>query len=173
MSRHIKSILAVLVLLSATTFTSQAENLVQLGVGAHYWTTLDDYDTEDFSSDGIAWYLSTRWFPETLVSLDLEIERFPDTYLGGGKDVYAPAAYAVLGNTIYAAAGIGGYFSDGDLSDKYFYAFRAGLNLEVLPRLYLDINANYRINDLDDFSEENTNIDTDTITLGAAVRVQL
>ncbi len=67
--------------------------------------------------------------------------------------------------------GIGGYYSDGKFKEDPFFAFRAGLDLEVLPVLSVDINVNYRFEKWDDLSAEGKEIDTDTITLGAAARL--
>ena len=50
------------------------------------------------------------------------------------------------------------------------FALRAGLDIEVLPNLRLDINANYRFLDWDNVKELDKKINTDTITFGAAVR---
>ena len=69
---------------------------------------------------------------------------------------------------LFAAAGIGGYYSDSNWGDKPFYAFRAGVNFEVLPRLYLDINADYRFEDWSGLKA--SDINSDTITVGAAAR---
>ena len=54
-----------------------------------------------------------------------------------------------------------------------FFALRAGLNLELLPRIFVDISANYRFNDTAELKDEDTDIDTDTIFLGAALRFAL
>ena len=52
-----------------------------------------------------------------------------------------------------------------------FYAFRAGPDIPLLPILHLDINANYRFENWGDLSTDGKSVDTDTITLGAAVRL--
>jgi hypothetical protein len=63
--------------------------------------------------------------------------------------------------------------SDGDFADDPFYALRAGLNLELLPSVFVDISANYRFNDSAQFEGDDTDIDTDTVFLGAALRFAL
>ena len=60
------------------------------------------------------------------------------------------------------------YYSDGAWGGGPFYAFRVGADLEVLPHIHLDINANYRF---EDWGKLNTSdVSSDTITLGAAAR---
>ena len=160
------------ILLFAGVIPAHAGAIAQLGVGVHYWTMLDDIDIDEIDSDGLAWYLSARMIPDSIVSFDLELERFPDSYAAAGEDVYAPAAYLVVGNSLYAALGIGGYYTDGEFSRDPFYALRAGVTLELLPKLFLDINANYRFNNWDDIKTVDEDIGSDTITLGAAARVE-
>ena len=150
---------------------AQADNSPhRLGIGAHYWTTVDNIDDDNFDEDGIAWLASYQFWP-SLIGLELAVEWLDKGFGGSDDDVFLPQAYLLVGGWIYAAAGIGGYYSDGDLADDPFYALRAGLNLNILPSIYLDINANYRFENWDDLRDDDTDIDEDTITLGAAVRL--
>ena len=43
----------------------------------------------------------------------------------------------------------------------------------MLPSLYADLSVNYRFNDEADLEDDDRNIDTDTLFLGAAVRFSL
>lgn len=150
------------------TVAARADDNSRIGVGAHYWVTLDDLDFNGMDDDGLSWVTSYQHWP-SLFGLELDVEWFEKGFAGSGDDVYQPQAYLLVGKGIYAAAGIGGYYSDDEWGDKPFYAFRAGLNFEVLPSVYLDINANYRF---EDWSNLNTSdIDSDTITLGAVARI--
>ncbi|HEY8241618.1 MAG TPA: hypothetical protein VIH35_09235, partial [Kiritimatiellia bacterium] len=66
-----------------------------------------------------------------------------------------------------------GYF-DGDFADEPNYYLRAGLDLEALPGLFLDISARYIVQDIEEVDEEvDHNIDFDTITLGANLRFEI
>ena len=85
--------------------------------------------------------------------------------------MYQPQAYLILGKIIYAAAGIGGYYTNNKLDDNPFYAFRVGLDIPLLPILHLDINANYRFENWDNLDTAGTRVNTDTVTLGAAARL--
>ena len=72
----------------------------------------------------------------------------------------------MIGGTLYAGAGIGIYYSDGNWADEPFYMLRAGLDFPILPFLYLDINANYRAGAFDELDEA----ESDAITLGVSAR---
>jgi opacity protein-like surface antigen len=139
----------------------------RLGVGANYWKTIDEIDVADVEEDGFSWLASYQYAPVGLFKFEVDLEYFPD--LGGGTEtVWAPEAFVIVGGTIYAGAGVGIYYSDGDWADEPFYMLRAGFDMPILPFLFLDVNANYRFNDWDTFSTHD--LDTDTIRLGAAVR---
>ena len=141
---------------------------LRLGAGAHYWTTVKNIDVDNIDKHGFSWVGTLQYWP-SLVGLEADVEWLQKGYAGSPKDLYAPQAYLLLGKTLYAAVGIGGYYSDGTWNNKPFYAFRIGADLEVLPRLHLDINVNYRF---EDWSKLNTSdVKSDTITLGAAARL--
>ncbi|MBI2440433.1 MAG: outer membrane beta-barrel protein [Lentisphaerae bacterium] len=155
----------------AATGPAQAEQSPhQFGLGAHYWTAVKSIDANNVDKNGFSYLLSYRYHYDWL-GLEADVEWFQKGFGGAAKNVYQPQAYLILGKIIYAAAGIGGYYSDGELSDKPFYAFRAGLDLPLLGILHLDINANYRFEDWDDLSTEGKGISADTVTVGAAARL--
>ena len=63
--------------------------------------------------------------------------------------------------------------ADGSFAEDPFYALKAGVNFELLPSFFLDISANYRFNDAVEIRGEETDIDTDSVFLGAAIRFGL
>ena len=142
----------------------------RIGGGIHYWKTIDQLKKEHKSidDDGIAWVVSYQRVI-SMLKLEADLEIFPNGYGGSEDTAFSPQAFIGLGSAIYAAIGIGTvYASDLDktFSDPLFIG-RAGLDLEIIPALHLDINANYyfaKWEDWDDF-------DTDTITLGGQVRL--
>jgi hypothetical protein len=148
-----------------------AERAHRIGGGAHYWKTLDNLD-EDFDEDGISWVASYQYRAD-LIGVGIDVGWKEKGFGGSTADVFEPQAYLILGAGLYAAAGIGGYYSDGDFADDPFYFFRAGFDIELLPSLRLDIHAVYRFETWDNLSESGTDIDSDTVTLGAAVRFAL
>ena len=153
-----------------TQHTGWAASGHRLGVGAHYWRAVKDIDVSEVKKDGFSW-LGTYQYKPGWLGLELDVEWFEKGFGGADKDVFQPQAYLVLGKALYGAAGIGGYYSDGKFKEDPFFAFRVGLDLEVLPVLSVDINVNYRFEKWDDLSAEGKDIDTDTITLGAAARL--
>jgi len=140
----------------------------RLGVGANYWVSVKDLDS-DVSRDGFSWLVSYQ-HRVGLFTFEVDGELLPDRF---GETAVAPEAYILIGKAIYAGAGIGIIYTDGSFADEPFFALRAGLDLEFLPGLFLDISANYRFNDKADLHNSATDIDTDTIFLGAAVRIAL
>ena len=142
----------------------------QLGVGAHYWTTLKNLDAQAVDKDGFS-YLLMYQVHYGWIGAEAGVEWFPKGFGGADQAVYQPQAHLILGKVIYVAAGIGGYITDGKLSDQPFYALRAGLDIPLLPILHLDLNCNYRFEDWSDLSSEGKKIASDTLTLGAAARL--
>ncbi len=142
----------------------------QFGLGAHYWTTIKNVDVNNVDKNGFS-YLLTYQYHYDWIGVEADVEWFQKGFGGASQDVYQPQVYLIVGKVIYAAAGIGGYYSDGKFADNPFYAFRAGLDIPILPILHLDVNANYRFENWDDLSTEGKEISTDTVTLGAAVRL--
>jgi len=139
----------------------------RIGGGANYWTSVEDIDDSDVDEDGFSYLVSYQYRPG-LLGLGIDAEMMPDRY---GEDTYAPQAYLILGKGLYAAAGVGILLVDDEWAEDPFYSLRAGIDLELLPSIYLDINANYRFNETTDLEASTTDIDTDTVFLGAAVRL--
>jgi hypothetical protein len=145
----------------------------RIGGGVHYWKTVDDFADEDFDvdEDGLATVVSYQYVPGGLLRLEVDVEYFEKGFGGATDAAYSPQAYLVLGRGWYAALGGGVIYSsdfEDDVSDP-FYAARVGLDMQLLPRLYLDLSANYRF----DAWSELGDADTDTVTLGAVVRFGL
>lgn len=145
----------------------------RLGLGAHYWKTIDQVDFDEIDEDGIAWLGTYQYWLNDWVSIEGDLEFLPDGFGGATDTVTSPQAYFLVGSGLYAGLGIGTYYTDGDFTGDTFYALRAGINLNVLPSIYVDINANYRFEQWDEINNLDEKIDQDTVTLGAAVRVEL
>jgi len=139
-----------------------------LGLGANYWRAVEDVDG-DFDDNGLSYLLSYQYMPGP-IGFDLQVEMLPDLF---GEDAYSAQAYVVAGSALYVAAGVGVLNLNDEWLDDPFYALRAGLNLQLVPGLLLDISGNYRFNEevaLDDAIDA---IDTDTVFIGAALRIEL
>lgn len=143
----------------------------RIGAGIHHWQTVDDLADEgfeDLDSEGTSGIVSYQYMPEGIFSLELDLEYFADGFAGSTERALSPQAYVLIGHGLYAGAGIGVTQSDGETSDL-FYAARLGFDISIIPRLSVDINANYRFDDWSLIDE----VETDTVTLGALLRVRL
>ena len=163
--------LASLLALLLAAGASMAEGTHHIGAGVHYWVAVEDVDPDNIDEDGYAWVFSYQLRPADLSAIQLDLEVLPDDFAGATETVYAPQAYFLLGVSVYGGVGIGTYYSDGEFADDPFYVLRAGLNLELLPRIHLDVSGNYRFTEWGDDVTEN--IDTDTVTLAAIARIAL
>lgn len=164
MKRAIGIVLALVFVCGTALQAGAGKN--RLGGGVQYWRALEDLD-EEFDEDGISWLVSYQYCPADLFRVEADVEIFPDGLLGVGDTAYAPQAFAILGGALYAGVGIGIYYQD-DWADDPFYVLRAGVDLEVLPdALHLDIYVRYQFTEWD-----NIEIDTDTVILGAAARLE-
>lgn len=154
----------------STSPLSAAEH--RIGVGLHYWTALDDFvDDLDVDEDGLSGILSYQYRPGGLLSFELALEYFPDGFGGARDGTVSPQAFVLFGRGLYVGVGLGVSLSSdfgGDVSDP-FYAGRIGFNMPLLPRVVLDINANYRAAAFDELDQ----LDSDAITLGASVRLKI
>lgn len=165
--KRLFSIFSILVFIGLSCQVQAIEH--RFGVGVNYWIALDDIDVSDVDDNGFSYLLSYQYWPG-LLGLELDLEILPDRY---GETTFAPQTFLLIGSTLYGGAGIGIEYRDGDFADEPFFAFKAGLNLELLPGIYADIYGIYRFNDSAELKNEATKIDSDTIFLGAMVRLAL
>ncbi|HYN21771.1 MAG TPA: hypothetical protein VE078_12475 [Thermoanaerobaculia bacterium] len=143
----------------------------RIGAGIHHWQTVDDLADEGFEGiddKGSSGILSYQYMPEGIFSLEVDLEYFADGFGGSTEAAISPQAFLLIGHGLYAGAGVGVTYSDGDSSDP-FYAARVGFDITILPRLSIDVHGNYRFDDWDLIDE----VETDTVTLGAIVRLRL
>ena len=143
----------------------------RLGVGVHYWKTLDNLADDRFGSieeEGRAWVFSYQYVPAGLFRFEVDLEYADDGFGGSTSSSYSPVGYVLLGSGLYGGIGIG-FTSSGGLMDDFsdpFYAARLGFEMKLLPGLGVDINGNYRAGAFDELGDASS----DAITLGASVR---
>ena len=165
-------VLIVLNNMATAETTAKAEDVKhRIGIGARYWFALESIDAHGIDESGLCYFATYQYQPAYFFKIEGTVEVLPDNYGGSSNTVFAPQAYLIVGKGLYAGVGIGGYYSDGDFSNDPFYALCAGLDVEVLPFLFLDLRINYRFDQWGDF--EFDDIDTDTITVGAAALFQI
>ena len=148
----------------------------RLGFGVHYWETVDeiaeDIPDVDIDSDGLTGVLSYQYVAG-FTRFELAAEYFEAGFQGSNDWAVSPQAYVLVGRGFYGGIGAGvtySDFGDGDWSDPYFIG-KIGIDLLLLPKIHLDIHADYRSTEWEEIA--GYDIDTDTITLGAAVRFTL
>ena len=148
-----------------------AKDKHRIGVGVHYWTALESIGDDDVDEDDIAFMVSYQYLITSYLKIEADLEFRDKGYAGSDQYVFSPQAFWLVGKGLYAGAGIGINYSDSEFADEPFYALRVGIDLKILPSIFLDINANYRFEKWD-FDEVEDDINTDTITLGAILRFQ-
>ncbi len=143
----------------------------RIGFGVHHWQTVDDLADQGFTGlddKGTSGIVSYQYMPEGIFSFELNLEYFADGFGGSTKSAYSPQAYLLVGHGFYAGVGVGNVVSDGETSDP-FYAAKVGVDFAIVPRVSVDINANYRFDDWGLID----NAKTDTVTLGALLRLRI
>lgn len=168
-------ILTLIALSAAFALTVRAESSpTSIGGGVHYNHYIDNIDTDDIDEDAFSYTIALRNNASPLLGFELGAELQPEEMTGRDEMTVIPQAYLFLGKVIYGGAGIGIGYYDGDFADDPNYYLRAGLDLEALPGIFLDISARYVIQDIDEVGDEvEDDIDTDTITLGANLRFSI
>ncbi len=144
----------------------------RIGGGLHYWQSVsqldDNFPDFEVQDDGFSEVVSYQYLAGFL-RFEAAAEYFDKGFQGSRDWALSPQVYVLAGRGIYGGLGVGVTYSDfahGSWSDP-FYIAKAGVDFLLLPKLHLDINADYRFlewKDLDDY-------DSDTITFGATVRV--
>ena len=145
----------------------------RLGFGMHYWKSVNDLASDDFDldEDGLIPVFSYQYRPGGFVFFEVDLEYFSDGFGGAVGSAYSPQAFIMVGKGLYGGVGVGVTVAD-DFQDNYsdpFFIGRVGWSMKVLPKISVDLNANYSS---DSFSTLDQ-YDSDSITLGASARFSL
>lgn len=149
----------------------------RIGLGVNYWKTIDDLEeqgidnVDEIDDSGLSQVASYQYWPKGVIGFQIDVERFPDGFGGSTESSWSPQVYLTVGHGFYGGIGIG-ITNSSDFEDDWsdpFYAAKAGFNLGLLPRVSLDIYGNYRF----DAWSELEDADTDTVFLGALLRIEL
>lgn len=157
----------------------EAQGRHRIGAGVHYWKTLDEIadawrDSVTIDEEGLSWVISYQYSSLPLITVEADVLLMPQTYAAAqrGYAVWGPQVMLLVGRSLYAGVGAGILRAGDDWAPNPFFPLRAGVDLEVLPKLSVDLNANYRIEKWNiHYTRED--IDTDTVTLGVVVRASL
>lgn len=170
----VSTVIAITTLVMGVSPTRAEESHYTLGVGLHYWDSLDDVVDSDFEFEdsGYSLLVAWQWAPENLIQFEIDLEFFEDGFAGATGEAISPMVLVLLDlPVLYVGAGVGVTISDdfdSNVSDP-FYLARAGFHIGLLPRLGLDLHLDYRF----DVWEEVDDFDSDTVTLGAILRFRL
>jgi hypothetical protein len=169
--KRVLIVLLVAVIGVATAGVSASSAGVSLGGGIHYLRNLGDIDESgiDLNKNSIG-ILGSVMGKASFLKLEAQAEYIND-YAGTDEAMWIPQAWALLGSTLYAGAGIGIAHFDDDWQDNPFYGLRAGVNLP-LGAVNLDTYATYLFWN-DDAFEDITGEDLDSITFAALLRFNL
>ncbi len=165
------SICGIILYNNCTAVAAWPENRHRLGGGVHYWASIEDIIIAEADDDGLAFMLSYQYQLVKFFTVEADIEVMGKGYAGAPKSVVAPQVYALIGRGLYGGIGVGINYLDGEWADNPFFAFRAGVDLEIFPSFYLDLNANYR-SDKWNFGNLDKDVQLKTITLGAILRFE-
>lgn len=160
-------LVALAILVSVPAFAADH----RIGLGVHHWQTVDDLADEGFEGlddSGTSGIVSYQYMPEGVFSFELDLEYFADGFGGSTESAISPQAYLLIGHGLYAGVGVGNVVSDGESSDP-FYAAKVGFDFSIIPRVSVDVNANYRFDDWSLIDEA----ETDTVTFGALLRLRI
>ncbi|MEO8276065.1 MAG: hypothetical protein ABI639_07580 [Thermoanaerobaculia bacterium] len=144
----------------------------RLGVGVHYWRSIDqlsdDFPDLNIQDDGVSEVVSYQYLAG-FIRFEADAEYYDKGFQGSTDWAVSPEVFILAGRGVYGGVGIGTTYSDfghGSWSDP-FYIAKAGVDFLLLPKIHLDVNADYRFLKWKDID----NYDSDTITFGATVRV--
>lgn len=182
-THHPTAVWTLRILLAAFAFCCLAPAQVEaaehrFGIGLQFFKTVDDIADDigddsfaNIEDDGYAFVLSYQRIPRGLFRWEIDVEYYESGFGGSGEDSITPLALILFGRSLYAGVGAGVTFAsdlEDDVSDPFFVA-RIGYQLDILPMVSLDINANYRNGAFEDLGD----FDTDAATLGAILRFRL
>ena len=174
MSRISSLTLAATILLVALGSTAAGAGEHRLGFGLHYWRTIDEIKKsygDGIDDNGLSQLFSYQYLPKPFVKIEATVEYFPDGFGGATGSAYSPQVFLLVGRGLYGGVGAGLTRSSSfrnDWSDPY-YAVRLGYELPLLPRIDLDLNANYRF----DPPRQLEGFNSKVLTLGAVLRLTL
>lgn len=163
-----RTAIASFVVALAALALAAAPAAASIGVGVHYLKTVGDIkDTPGFDENALGLIGSFQHAPGGLLKLEGDVEWINDF---GGSDhaMIEPQAYALVGNHIYAGAGIGIGYIDDNWQDSPFYAIRAGYAMP-LTAFTLDGFASYRFQK-DESLQGVTSDDLNSVTFGVIAR---
>lgn len=144
----------------------------RIGGGLFYWALVGDLEVEGVKEDGITLVGSYQYQTIDFIKFEAALEVSKKGFENDEQQVIAPIVYFLLGRALYGGVGAGMNYADGEFGDPFFAA-RAGLDLELLPNVFADLNATYRFEQWGPELLENNEAEADLLTLGVTLRLEL
>lgn len=141
-----------------------------LGLGLRTFRTVDSLPGQ-FHRSGIGGYANWRSQWTDLVSGQFELALYEDGFAGTTEEALAPQAFLLLGRDLYAGAGVGILFADGDFADSPFLTLRAGYQIALANWISLDLNVSYEFGEWKGVNKFDESVESDTVVLGGGVRI--
>jgi len=148
-----------------------------VGGGARFFRTLNDVEIDNIGkidADGNSLIVSYLADTAGLFKIEFDIEYFGNGYGEQTGAIVSPQLLVLVGGKLYGGVGAGiQYVQDnlvGDDASDVFYIGRLGLQFTLLPRLKLDLNANYQT---DVFDKVFNGASSSSVTLGAMARFRV
>ncbi|MBW7908062.1 MAG: hypothetical protein H3C50_03965 [Kiritimatiellae bacterium] len=163
-----KTALAVCLLMGLALTSVRAEST--LGLGLRGFRAVDSLPHQ-FQRSGLGGYVNWRSQWTDLVSGQLELALYEDGFAGTTEEALAPQAFLLLGRGLYAGAGVGVLFADGDFADSPFLTLRAGYQVALAEWISLDLNVSYEFGEWKGVNVFDPSVESDTVAIGAGVRI--
>jgi hypothetical protein len=114
---------------------------------------------------------SLKLNPRNLLQFTTKMRLLPPELNSDPDSVLLPQMFIAVGDDLYAGLGTRYLIEDGILIDDPQFSLRAGVDLEILPYIFLDVRADYRFDDWRELKEEE-GFSTEDVVWGGALRIQ-
>ena len=142
--------------------TTATDSQAGLGLGIHYWKTLEDIGDSDGFDTASLGYLGVFSFGPALLNFEIDVEYVPNYW--GDSGLLQPSAYVFIGHYIYGGLGVGISYLDGEMADDPFFDLRAGVKLS-----FFDLFASYRFLSFEEVGDLESD-DLNSLTFGALIK---
>lgn len=109
--------------------------------------------------------------PRNLLQFTAEMDLLPQDLTADPESVLLPQMFVAIGDDLYAGLGTQYLIENGVLIDDPQFSLRAGVDLEILPYIFLDISADFRFDDWRELNEEDA-LANGEVVWGGALRIQ-
>ena len=167
-------LLVCLMVVTAANPAAESEELYRLPTTINVSRLeLADLSINEFESAAQqqAAVFSLKLNPRNLLQFTTKMSLLPPELNSDPDSVLLPQMFIAVGDDLYAGLGTRYLIEDGILIDDPQFSLRAGVDLEILPYIFLDVSADYRFDDWRELKEEDGFLAEDVVW-GGALRIQ-